>query len=107
VKLIRLNAGLLKEIPKVTILQRDAQSPGRAPAPNQLIFLDPPYKLGVIVAALTALDGSGWIDETAFVVAELSAKDEFAMPPGYRLLDDCEYGAARLIFLKREAPPAA
>ncbi len=103
VKLIRLTAGTLKEIPKVTILQRDAQSPGRAPAPCQLVFLDPPYKLGIITAALVALERDGWIDDQAFAVAEISAKDEFATPPGYKLLDDRAYGAARLLFLQRES----
>lgn len=102
VKLIRLNAGLLKEIPHVTILQRDAQSPGRAPSLCQLVFMDPPYKLGVVPSVLTALDRDGWLDDQAFVVAEMSAKDEFALPPGFRQLDDRTYGAARLLFLRRE-----
>jgi 16S rRNA (guanine966-N2)-methyltransferase len=102
VKLIRLNAGLLKEIPNVTILQRDAQSPGRAPSPCQLVFMDPPYKLGVVPSVLTALDRDGWLDDKAFVVAEMSAKDEFTLPTGFRQLDDRIYGAARLLFLRRE-----
>jgi 16S rRNA (guanine966-N2)-methyltransferase len=107
VKLIRLNTGQLREIPHVTILQRDAQSPGRAPAPCQLVFMDPPYKLGVVPSVLTALERDGWLDDQAFVVCEMSAKDEFILPPGFRQLDDRIYGAARLVFLRRESTAAA
>lgn len=105
IKLIRLNAGLLKEIPRCTILQRDAQNPGRAPGACQLVLLDAPYERQLTAPAIVALDAQGWIDGNAIVVAELPAKDgpPFPIPAEFTLLDDRTYGAARLVILQRAA----
>lgn len=105
IKLMRLNAGTLREIPRVTLLQRDAQSPGRAPAPCNLIFLDPPYGTSMASAALVALLDQGWIADNAIVVAEIGANDKMTIPEKFTLIEEREYGAAKVLFLRKIPEP--
>ena len=107
IKLVRSNAATLLEIRRCTILQRDAQMPGRAPAPCTLAFLDPPYKAGLAGPALHALVRDEWLTEDAVVVIEIGAKETFIVPEEFTLDEDRNYGAARLLFLKRHAEPPA
>lgn len=105
IKIMRLNAGALREIPRVTLLQRDAQSPGRAPAPCNLIFLDPPYGANMAGAALVALLDQGWIADNAVIVAEIGANDRMAIPDKFTLIEEREYGAAKVLFLRKQPEP--
>jgi 16S rRNA (guanine966-N2)-methyltransferase len=52
---------------------------------------------------LSALAAAGWLLPDALAVAEVGAREPFTAPPGFVMLDQRVYGAARLIFLRREA----
>jgi 16S rRNA (guanine966-N2)-methyltransferase len=66
-------------------------------------FLDPPYRSGLAAPALAALAASGWLAPEALAVAEIAARERLAPPAGFILVDERVYGAARLVFLRREA----
>lgn len=88
---------------EVAILRTDACAPAKAKAPFQFILLDPPYKSGLAKAALPALLAQGWIAEDALIVVEVAAGEPFKSPlPGWSISDERTYGAARLVFLRRE-----
>jgi 16S rRNA (guanine966-N2)-methyltransferase len=59
-----------------------------------LVFLDPPYGVGLAARAFGQLSGLGWISRGALIVAE-TARDEAACVPG-ELLAERIYGAARI-----------
>lgn len=99
----RDNAAILGETDNVTVRRLDPARAGRADAPATLAFLDPPYASDLAVPALTALRDGGWFAPDAVVVVELPAKKPFAPPPGFAVIDERRYGAARLVFL-RAAP---
>jgi 16S rRNA (guanine966-N2)-methyltransferase len=65
-------------------------------------LLDPPYRSGLAGPALTALAATGWLAPRAIAVAEIAADEEFSLPDGFTLIDERKYGAAKLIFLRRE-----
>ena len=67
-----------------------------------MAFLDPPYRSGIAAPALTALAGAGWLTADALAVVETAAGEELAAPPGFAIIDQRVYGAARLVFLRRE-----
>ena len=50
--------------------------------------------------AKTALAAAGWIARDALCVVEVSAKEPFAAPEGFAILDERRYGKARLTFLR-------
>ncbi|MDO1557980.1 16S rRNA (guanine(966)-N(2))-methyltransferase RsmD [Brevundimonas sp. 2R-24] len=79
--------------------------PGSAGEAFGLVFLDPPYGLGLGEKALVRLIEGGWITEDAVVVYERGADEPDIETPGYERLDARDYGAARVLFLKRS--PAA
>ena len=99
---LRRNIEALGEDEQAHIVRGDATRPPRALFRCAVAFLDPPYGSGLAAPALTALDAAGWLAPGALAVVELAAAEDFAPPPGFITLDSRVYGAARLIFLRRE-----
>lgn len=87
-------------IERPQVFQRDATAPGKAPAPFDLVFTDPPYADGLVPQILTALAMQGWIAPGALVVAEIPAKSDLSAPADFAALDERVYGAAKLVFLR-------
>lgn len=85
------------------IHRRDATDLGVKPAglgaPFDLVFLDPPYGQGLAERTLQRLKPGAWIGDDAVVVLECGA-DETPTTPGFELLDERLYGAAKVLFLK-------
>jgi 16S rRNA (guanine966-N2)-methyltransferase len=85
------------------VLQRDAVKPGAPPAGREaatLLFIDPPYRHGILPPALEAL-AQGWLAPGAICVAECeSGGPAPAIPAAYEELDARVYGASRLLFLR-------
>lgn len=85
------------------IHRRDGTDLGAKPAglgePFDLVFLDPPYAKGLGEKALSRLASGGWITPDAIAVFECGA-DETPATPGFELLDERLYGAAKVLFLK-------
>jgi 16S rRNA (guanine966-N2)-methyltransferase len=100
--MLRANVAALGEVEHATILAGDTLRPPRAAAPVTLAFLDPPYGEGLAAPALAALSASGWLAPEALVVVEMAARRLLAPPPGFTLLEERRYGAARLVFLRRD-----
>jgi 16S rRNA (guanine966-N2)-methyltransferase len=79
------------------IFRRDATKLGDAHpvAPFSLVFLDPPYGLGLAGSALTSARAGGWLAPDALIVVE-ELKAAFAAPSGFteferRAYDDTEF----------------
>lgn len=89
------------------IHRRDATDLGQKPAadgaPFELAFVDPPYRLGLGPRALAELAGGGWLAEKAVVVLEIGAAEATPVIPGFELIDERVYGAAKVLFLNRVA----
>ena len=100
---LRQNVEVLGEGDRVRILYGDAMHPPRATSPCAVAFLDPPYRSGLAAPALAALAASGWLAPEALAVAEIAARERLAPPAGFIVVDERVYGAARLVFLRREA----
>lgn len=101
---IRENIEALGLFGVTRIHRRDATDLGVKPAglgaPFDLVFLDPPYGQGLGVRALTRLAPGGWISDDALVVFECGA-DETPVVDDFKRLDEREYGAAKVLFLRR------
>jgi 16S rRNA (guanine966-N2)-methyltransferase len=104
---LRANVTALGEEKRAAILPGDACTPPPAAVAAGLAFLDPPYGEDLAAPALAALAARGWLAEGAVVVVEVAARQGFAPPDGFLLLEERRYGAARLVFLRHEGRPAA
>jgi 16S rRNA (guanine966-N2)-methyltransferase len=69
-----------------------------------LALLDPPYGQGLGEAALARLAAGGWLAPAALAILERGLADPAPTPPGFRLLDERTWGAARVSFLSPLAP---
>jgi 16S rRNA (guanine966-N2)-methyltransferase len=102
---IRRNVEAMQLFGVTRIHRRGADDLGPRPAglgaPFDLVFLDPPYRMGLAEKALGPLRGGGWVSEAALAVVERGS-DEPAAPvvEGWTLLDDRAWGPARVAFLK-------
>jgi len=103
VAVLRRNVASLGESAHAEIVPGDATRPPRARLECVLAFIDPPYRSGLAAPALEALDRAGWFAPGALAIVELGAREEFVPPAGFTHLDERVYGAARLVFLRRDA----
>ncbi|MCC3303447.1 16S rRNA (guanine(966)-N(2))-methyltransferase RsmD [Sneathiella sp. HT1-7] len=102
-KLVEQNVKNMSARNCTDILRRDAANPGKPGMPCDLILMDPPYGENLAAPTLVALKKNGWIKPDAIIVIEIAAKENVDIPPEFRLLKDRKYGAARLIFLRRDS----
>ncbi|HUE19233.1 MAG TPA: 16S rRNA (guanine(966)-N(2))-methyltransferase RsmD [Stellaceae bacterium] len=98
--LLTVNLAHLGETPHGNVIAGDALRPPRSSAPANLVFLDPPYAEDAAGPALIALAVAGWLGAGALAVAEISAKRSLTPVPGFEIVDERRYGAAKLIFLR-------
>ena len=89
--LIRANVALTRTEAAATLLQRDAAKLGPVQGPPfDLVFLDPPYALGLGETAVAAALEGGWISPGALVVWEDSVAPQ--PPPALDPVDQRRYG---------------
>ena len=99
---LRRNLSALDEEDAADVINGDATRPPRAPYACTAAFLDPPYRSGLAEPALAALAAAGWLAPAALAIVEIAAKEPFSPPAGFAMIDGRVYGAARLVFLRRE-----
>ena len=101
--LIRNNVEAFGLTGSTKIWRRDAtdlgpMSPG-AGGPFDLVFLDPPYRKGLIAPALVSLRG-GWLAPDALLVVETAADEDVPPTEGFTMLDARAYGETKVTFLR-------
>lgn len=72
---------------------------GPAPAPYDLLLLDPPYDSGAGIVALERLLRLGWIAPGALVSVETMKREEIA-PAGFEVDAERAYGKAKITLLR-------
>ncbi len=78
-------------------------NPAGLGAPFDLVFMDPPYAMNLVPPALEQLVRGQWITPEALVVAETGSHEPALLTPGWEMLDERTYGAARVSFLRVSA----
>jgi len=99
---LRRNVAALEAEDQAHIFAGDATRPPRPPFAAAVAFLDPPYNSGLASPALAALAAGGWLSDDALAVIELATHEILTPPDGFAPLDERIYGAARLVFLRRQ-----
>ena len=74
--------------------------PGSAGEAFTLAFLDPPYAKGLGEQTLAKLLEGNWLAPEAVVIFERGSDEPEIETPGYERMDERDYGAARVLFLK-------
>lgn len=104
---VRENAETLGLFGRTRVHRRSAIDMGPRPGPPadafDLAFLDPPYRKGLGEQTLARLIEGVWLKPGATVVFERGSDEPDIETPGYERLDARDYGAARVLFLRRSA----
>jgi 16S rRNA (guanine966-N2)-methyltransferase len=95
----RDNARALGEDQRAKFVLADATRPPRSDAPCSLVFVDPPYGSGLAAPALNALAKAGWLADGAVAVVEIAAREDFAAPEGFEVLEERRVGAGRFVIV--------
>lgn len=101
--LAKKNYAALKINAKDNFVLKDAAKPGKNPHPENaatLVFLDPPYKQGLIDQALPALLEGGWIRADAFILIEFEKSYDLRALSGYDILMERTYGDTGIALLR-------
>ncbi|TNE62243.1 MAG: 16S rRNA (guanine(966)-N(2))-methyltransferase RsmD [Alphaproteobacteria bacterium] len=98
---LKANIATLKEEGRTSILRADATRLPRATQACDVIFMDPPYRKGLVAPALAAVLSGCWLAEDGVIVVELAADDPTEFPIELDLVDDRRQGQQRIVFLKR------
>ena len=94
------NIRKLGVVDRSALLRVDATKPPKAKQAYDLVLLDPPYRSGLAIPALTALGKNGWLAPTMRAVVEVAAGEPLAVPgQSFAITDERKYGAAKLVFL--------
>jgi 16S rRNA (guanine966-N2)-methyltransferase len=101
--LVRRNVEAAHATGATKIWRRDAtglsEMPANAGGPFDLVFLDPPYRKGLVERALASARDGVWLAEKAIVVAEMALDEVFAVPAGFSALDERTYGDTKVVLL--------
>ena len=104
---IRDNIDALALTGATRIHRRDATDLGARPASAgpafDLALLDPPYRTGLGERALAGLAAGGWLAPGAACVLERGADEADLQAPGFTLVDQRRWGAARVDVLAQTA----
>jgi 16S rRNA (guanine966-N2)-methyltransferase len=98
-ELIRNNIERFGEVANCRILQTDATQLPIANTAFNLVFVDPPYSLGIVPAILLALHSQNWMENSTIVVVEHDERDTIPYTEYFALRDSRRYGRAVVDFL--------
>ncbi|HVV42295.1 MAG TPA: 16S rRNA (guanine(966)-N(2))-methyltransferase RsmD [Nitrobacter sp.] len=84
------------------VYRRDATDlgPAHPVEPFSLVFLDPPYRMGLAGKAVASLRDGGWLTEGALLVVEEARAVAFAAPEGFDELERRAYDDTEFVFLR-------
>lgn len=101
---IRENVDAMGLFGRTRVHRRSATDLGVRPGADgpafDLAFMDPPYAKGLGEQALERLAAGGWLTPGAIVVFERGADEPPFVAESFEVLDERDYGAARVFFLK-------
>ena len=104
--LLRQNIEKMRAMGVTNVFRRDATRLGENHGvPFDLVFLDPPYGMGMGEKALASARAGGWLAPGARVVWEEASPQ--AAPDGFALIDHRRYGNTDVTFLSYGGEHAA
>lgn len=68
-----------------------------------LVFMDAPYAKGLSQKVLHELITKNWLQEKALCIVEIRADEQIEIPSEFELIDQRNYGLAKVLFLQKTA----
>ena len=87
---------------QASVMPIDARRLGSAQTPYDIIFMDPPYREGLVPQTLDRLRDQGWLRPGTLIICEVASDEELALAADVKILDDRKQGQQRILFLLPE-----
>lgn len=94
------NIEVLHATEECQVLKTNARSLPVAAEPYDLIFMDPPYRQGLVNPTLLSLSEQGWLAAGAVIICELAVDEELVLPENMEIVDERSQGQQRVLFIK-------
>ena len=101
-KIFENNVNILNYEKSVTLLRHDATQLPLAKGACDLVFIDPPYHLGLITPALISLRDNNWLKNNSTLVLETSSKQSVTLPTEFKILCHRTYGSTSIRILSMD-----
>lgn len=88
---------------QVEILQQDATKAAHCSVPFDIIFMDPPYRLGLSEKALDMIFHHKWLASGGVIVAECHREETVILPAGFELEQRRTQGIQSSLFIRHSA----
>src|SRR5262249_19253569 len=100
--LLRQNVETLGVAAATRIFRRDATKLGTAHPvePFSLVFLDPPYRKGLVEKALASAREGGWLTDDALILVEEAVDAAFKPPEGFEECERRSYDDTEFVILR-------
>lgn len=104
VRVVKENAALVADPDRFEVLQRDALGFVQSrPGKYGLVFLDPPYRTGLMEKALEAIVGIDIVSEHGIIVCETGLEEVLpTLPSPYEMGREYRYGKIKLTLYHRK-----
>lgn len=89
-----------QEKQKIKILKLDACNLPTASEQYDILFMDAPYNKGLSEKALQQLYLKQWLQPQALCIVEVEKNEKILIPEQYEVVDERNYGLAKVLFLK-------
>ena len=96
---LRANIRALSADQNATLLQTSARNLPPTDTPFDFIFMDPPYRKGLVEPTLESLTSAGWVAADGVIICELSCDDPLSHPTALTLVDERVQGQQKTVFL--------
>ncbi len=99
-ELVSLNLKSLNEEQNGIFLRFDATNLPKATIKLNIVYIDPPYHLGLAEKCLATLVKGEWFADEHIVVIEQGEKDKITLPDSFELLDERNYGKTKVVMCR-------
>lgn len=103
-ELVRRNAAAFGIKDAVEIIRADARRLPSSDAPMDVVFLDPPYRQGLVLPTLMALHRQGWLRTGSIIVVETGHDEDIALPIFLDPVKDRTVGEAKFMIAVVKTP---
>ena len=93
------NISTLQVENEISVLKTSARALPPVTAPFDFIFMDPPYRTGLVAPTLESILSSNWLTIAGVIVAELASDDDIDFPDPLKMVDERIQGQQRVVFL--------
>lgn len=99
VTVLKENIAALDAAADTKIINSNASILSPAPAPCDFIFMDPPYRQGLVEPTLERLLAGNWLEKDGVIICELASDEDLTLPASLEIIDERTQGQQRVIFL--------